>query len=170
MPNKKIEDVIGEVLTGHLQKNALDFVAYLRANKIAFEESENYWEVKYKDECVCFIWINDSDEKPGPWTVWSAQVPGAWATWADDEYSDECVDFSMDERIREIAWVNVNVCENCGGCSSVGGRRKTVLGKEFDHLCNSIMAFTNPNSEALDCAKKMIDIRINEILKGREIQ
>lgn len=171
MSNKRIEDVISDVLTDDAQKNALNFVAYLRANEIPFEESENYWEVKYKDECVCFLWVSGTDDIPGPWTIWSAQVPGSWATWADGEHSsEEFVDIPMDERIREIAWANVNVCGNCGGCDNVGGRRKMVLGKEFDNLCNSTMAFTNPDAEALECAKKIIDIRIGEILKGRETQ
>ena len=32
MPEKRFEDTINELLTGDAQKNALDFVAYLRAN------------------------------------------------------------------------------------------------------------------------------------------
>lgn len=170
MPNERIEDVIGGVLVGDAQKSAFDFVAYLRANEIPLEESEKYWEVKYMDDCVCYIWIDGSDAMPGPWTIWSAQVPGAWAAWADGVYSGEYVDLPIEKSMKEIAWANVNVCGKCGGCSSVGGRRKTVLGREFDHLCNSTMAFTNPDKESLRCAKKMVEIRIEEILKGRDNQ
>lgn len=170
MSDKRIEDVIGGVLKGESQKNALDFVAYLRMNGIPLEEAENYWEVKYNNETVCFVWVDGSDEVPGPWTIWSAQVPGAWATWSDGEHKGEYVPFPIDEHIREIAWANVNVCGNCGGCNNPSGMRKTVLGREFDNLCNSTMAFTNPDIEALNCAKKMIDIRKSEILKGRELQ
>lgn len=164
MAVRGIENVIKDVLKYDAQKNALDFVTYLRSIDIPIEdESENYWEIKYKNECVCFMWISGSDDLPGPWTIWSAQVPGTWATWGNCKY----VDFPIDEHIKEIAWRNVNVCGKCGGCDNIGGLRKTVLGKEFDDLCNSTMAFTNPDIEALECAKKMVDIRINDILKNK---
>lgn len=58
MSNKRIEVVISDVLKEDAQKNALDFVAYLRANEIPFEESENYWEVKRKSKWIGFyIWL-----------------------------------------------------------------------------------------------------------------
>lgn len=168
MPNQKIEAVIGSVLTGDAKKNALDFVAYLRAKDIPFDESENYWEVKYKGECICFLWISGTGDLPGPWTIWSAQVPGPWATWDDGEdKSQQYGDFSTDEGTKQIAWAHVNPCANCGGCDNLGGKRKRVLGKEFDNLCNSTLAFTNPDTEALECAKKMIDARIDQVLKSR---
>lgn len=168
MPNQKIENVISTLLTDDARKNALDFIAHLRAEGIPIEESENYWEISYRDESVCFLWINGSNEMPGPWTIWSAQVPGAWAFWEDGEAGGSYGDFPIEDEMRKIAWANINVCGNCGGCGKNGGRRKTVLGKEFDNLCKSALAFTNPDVKALYCAKKMIDIRKNEILKKQE--
>ncbi len=41
-----------------------------------------------------------------------------------------------------------------------------ILGKEFNNLCNSAMAFTDPDVEAMECAKRMVGIRINDILKN----
>lgn len=164
MSKQRIEDVINNVLNNDSQKYALDFVAYLRANEIPLGESENYWEVKYKGKCVCFIFINGTDEKPGPWTIWSNQESGIWAAWADGDSGVEQESFPVDERTKEVAWANVNYCASCGSnCSP--GKRKTILGKEFDNVCSSAVAFTNPDSEALDCAKKMVDIRKSEILK-----
>ncbi|MFV0401542.1 MAG: hypothetical protein ACK5LX_13135 [Oscillospiraceae bacterium] len=164
MPAHKIEAVIHDTLKDEAQKNALDFVAHLRANDIPLEESEGYWEVKYQDKCVCFLLITGSDEKPGPWTIWSDQEPGTWAFWPDGDSGREAVDAPVDERIRELAWANVNFCASCGGdCSP--GKRKTILGKEFDGICSSTMAFTDPDAEALECAKKMVDIRKEDILK-----
>lgn len=161
MSGQRIEDVIHDVLKDDAQKNALDFITFMRANEIPLDESEGYWEVKLKDECVCYILITGSDEAPGPWTIWSDQVPGTWVVWDDAKY----VDFPMDEHIRQTAWANINICANCGGCTPSGGKRKTVLGKDFDNLCNSALAFTNPNTEALACVKKMIEMRIHDILK-----
>jgi len=141
-----IEDVINDTLSGEGQKNALGFAAYLRTNERPLEESENYWEIKHKGDPLCFLWVDGSDKKPGPWTIWS---------------SGEYADFPVDEHIKEIAWANVNPCGSCGGdCSS--GKRKTIFGKEFDNLCNSAMAFTNPDAVALECAKKLVQVRLSD--------
>lgn len=165
MSKKSIEDVIGDVLEGDAKRNALDFAAYLRINEIQLEESENYWDVRFKGKSACFIWIDGSDQKPGPWTIWSDQEPGTWIAWSDGENRNRCKDPVVDEHIKEIAWANVNFCANCGGdCSP--GRRKSVLGKEFDNVCSSAIAFTNPDMEALNCAKKMIDMRMVDIQRS----
>ena len=165
MSKKRIEEVISETLEGNSQKNALDLASYLRANEIALEESESYWEVEYKGKVLCFILINGSDQAPGPWTIWSDQEPGTWTSWSDEGYIHEHKDCSVDEHTKKVAWDNVNFCASCGGdCSP--GRRKTILGKEFDNLCSSAMAFTNPDLEALDCIKKMISIRKSDILRN----
>lgn len=157
---KEIEAVIGEVLTGDAQQNALDFVAHLRANDIPLEPSDNYWDVQYGGKSVCFIMILDSDEAPGPWTIWSDQEPGSWTTWPGGE---DGADIPVDEHTRDVAWAHVNPCASCGGdCSP--GTRKTVLGKAFDGLCNSALAFTNPDAEGLACAKKMVDARKKDIM------
>ena len=163
--SRKIEDAIMDVLKGDAQKNALDFVAYLRENEIPLEESDNLWSVQYKDEYMCFILIDGSDNAPGPWTIWSEQVPGTWVTWSDDDCGGEYVDFPLDDHIKEIALANINICGSCGGSCSPG-RRKRVLGKEFDNVCNSAIAFTNPDAAALECAKRMIDARKDDINKN----
>ena len=132
------------------------------------DESDKYWDVKCNGRTVCALWIDGSDSVPGPWTIWSAEEPDSWAYWSDGEENRKYINAMVDEYIKEIAWVNVNVCGNCGGCGKPGGRRKTVLGKDFDGLCNAAMQFVNPNAEALACAKKMVDIRIADILNDVE--
>ena len=162
--NRKIEDVVKELLKEETQKAAFHFIDFLRDNEVPIEESENYWEVKYNGQILCYIFINGLDDLPGPWTIWSDQVPGTWAAWPCETHSGEYVDFPIDEHIRETAWKNVNYCGSCGGkCSP--GRNKIILGKEFEKVCNSAMSFTNPNMEALECAKKMVEIRMKDILK-----
>jgi len=165
MSKEKIEANINEVLKDSTQENALDFIAYLGTDDMEYVHSDFCWDVKYKGESVCFIMIGGFEDKHlSHWVIWSDQVPGTWTSWADGDKNDEYVDFPVDEHIKEIAWANVNKCGQCGGkCSP--GRRKTVLGKAFDNLCQSAMVFTNPDTEALDCAKKMIDARKGDISK-----
>ena len=53
MLKREIEDVINEVFIGELQKNALDFIAYLKAKGLLVEDPGNHmWDAKYKDEIV----------------------------------------------------------------------------------------------------------------------
>lgn len=165
MAAKQIEAVINEVLRDDAQKHALDFVAYLRENGIQPDEAEGYWELQYEGKSLCFLFINGDAQAPGPWTIWSNQEPGTWATWSDEGDTSAPMDAPVDEHTKEVAWAHVNFCASCGGdCSP--GKRKTVLGKTFDNLCNSTMAFTDPDAEALACAKQMIAMRKNDILQG----
>jgi hypothetical protein len=80
MSEHKIENYITDTLSGDVQKNALEFVAFLQANEMQFERSGGYWEgkfywcVNYKGKSVCFILIysptSEMDSKE-PWVVWS---------------------------------------------------------------------------------------------------
>lgn len=166
MSDKSIENVIGDVLHGEARRNAMDFVAHLRASGIPLEEAESYWNVALNGKDVCFILVTGSEDTPGPWTIWSDQEPGSWITWSEDG-NDSGVQaaVSVDEHTKETAWSYLNYCASCGGdCSP--GKRKTVLGKDFDGLCSSALAFTNPDAKGVCCAKKMVDARIRDIREG----
>jgi len=162
MPEQQIENFISEILTADAQKNALEFTSYLRASEMQFERGKGYWEGKlywvitYKDETVCYILIG-AEEKPGP---------GPWIIWSDDSGSNCFADFPLDEQLKKVAWKNVDICGNCGGCGNPGGTRKTIFGKEFNNVCRTTMRFTNPDGEALECVKKMVEIRKSDILKN----
>src|SRR5215510_13005251 len=163
MSEQKIEDYIGEFLNGLHKNNALEFVAYLRANDMLFERGDGYWEgklywyVKYKDGYVCYILIG-AEEKPGP---------GPWTVWSDDSGSNWFEDSPLDEHMKEIAWKNVNICGNCGGCKQGTGTPKTIFGKEFqNNICITTMKFTDPDIETLGFMKKMVELRKNDILKN----
>ena len=93
-----------------------------------------------------------SEEAFAPWTIWS-----------DDSDSNWFEDFPLDDHAKEIAWKNVDICGNCGGCDNPGGSRKTIFGKEFNNVCRTTMRFINPDIEALECVKKMVEIRKNDI-------
>ena len=165
MPANTVEELIADVLKGETQKNALDFIAFLKASDIPFNYADNFLDVHLQGRNVCSVLITGSDEKPGPWTIWSEQEPGTWVTWPDGEQGDACRNVSVDERTKENAWANVNYCANCGG-DCAPGKRKTVLGKAYDGLCSSALSFTDPDAAMLDCAKKMVEARRNDILRA----
>jgi len=164
MHEHRIEDFIGEILTGDEQKNALEFIAYLRVSEMEFERGGGYWKgklywyIKFKDEYVCYILIG-SEEKPGP---------GPWVVWSDDSGSNCFADFPLDEHMKEIAWRNIDFCKdpvNCGACKKRGytNKTKTLFGKEFNNVCLTTFRFTDPDVEDLEFMKKMVGIRKNDI-------
>ena len=160
---KRIEDFICEVLTEEAQKNALAFVAHLRASEMLIErfvyhgEDKRHWQIKYKDEIVCYILLNDPDDETMSWTI----MP-------DNSSTNRFAEFQADENIRETAWKNLNICHNgnCGGCSQGTGTRKKIFGKEIDNVCGMAYNFTNPSVMALELAKLMMDTRKNDILEN----
>jgi hypothetical protein len=162
MSEQKIEHSIYEALSGDMQKNALELASFLRINEMLFERGKGYWEdkyywmIKFKEEYVCFILIGSEDKTE----------PESWIIWSDDSDSNCYADFPLNKKIKKIFWENVNFCGNCGGCShnkNPGGKNKTIFGKEFANVCITAMKFTNPDIETIECIKKMVEIRKNDI-------
>ena len=152
MPEQKIEDFIIEYLAGDTQKNALDFVSYLRESEMQFYKDENadwanklYWWIKCKEEYFCFILLNGYED-------------GHWVIWFEDGGSDCFADFPVDERTKEIAWANADIFKgDCGG-GQCEGLRKVIFGKEFESLYRTLMCFANQDAETIGCMKKLVDI------------
>jgi hypothetical protein len=159
MTEQSVEYCISEILIGDAQVNALDFVAYLRANDMQFERGIGYWAdkyywlIKYKDQYVCFLLLNGGEDET---------EPDGWVIWSDDSGSDWYSASLFDEHTKEIAWEHIDFCANCGSCS--GGTRKTIFGREFDDVCRTTFRFNNPNTEAVACMKKLVEIRKQDIL------
>ena len=143
--NKKIEAAFNEFLSGDDLKNALGFAKFLNANEMVYDGE---YEIHYKDELVCYI---DIPNKPNWWTVWTV-----------GDYSSECEGFPIDERMKEIAQSNVKKCRNCDDVDCDPGKTELIFGKEFTNVCNGTnnlaMRFVNPNAEAVECAKKMVEM------------
>jgi hypothetical protein len=170
MPEQKIENHINDVLANDAQKLALDFVACLRAQEMQFVKGAGYWKdkrywaIKYKDEYVCFVLVN------GYGSVRHKDEPEGWIIWSDDSgKADWFAGFPLDEHTKEIAWGNVDFCGHCGG-SCDNGFHKEIFGKEFDNVCNTTFRFDNPNAEAVECAKKLAELRKNDIQRETDIQ
>lgn len=73
MNEKPVEEIINEELSADDRAVALDFAAFLRDNELEFVRDRGYWRdkiyflVQYNHECVCFMAINDPDEKETAW-------------------------------------------------------------------------------------------------------
>ena len=77
-------------------------------------------------------------------------------------------DFPIKKELKEIAWKHIDKCANCGSCR--GGRRKVIFGEKFDRVCGCTFRIDNPNAEDLEFMKKLVEIRVKEILNRRNEQ
>ena len=151
------EKAISDHLKGEAQKNANDFIAYLRANKVTFHESDNnFWHHTYKgkDLFTLNVEVNDSGAS------FDALINILPSVWEDES-------FPMDERSKEIIWKNVRLCEitDCGDCSP--GISKSIFGKTFNNLCGCFLGIYDPDAETYNCLKKMFDGIKNDIDEGK---
>jgi len=156
MSNKRIEDVINDTLSGVAQKNVLELVTYIRANEsgktqIYNHEGGELWEVKRNDAILDLLYVDGTDDCPGPWTIW---IRG--------DYIGKYADFPVDEKIKEAAWAHVAICKPCSSDCNRGSLR-TVFGKEFAKACPDTMMFTNPDAQVLEYIKRIMDIRNNDM-------
>ena len=137
-----LENEITSKLSGEMQKNVLDFVAFLRGLGMT-NHAEHTSAFEYKGEWVCILIIND----------------GGWMLF-DNPLTKNFDDFPLDEQLKEFALAHVNICTT-GHCASSPGVRKTILGKEFDNVCTSEVAFFDPDTVTLQNVMRMIEIWMN---------
>jgi len=151
----KIEDIICDVLSGDAKENALEFVAYLRENKLnPLWSATNAWKVNYKTYTVCFIRLHGTADyhslEKGSWHI----IP----------FIGEYEGSSLSDDFKEIAWAKKRTCKGCGQCAL---RINRIFGKEYDYACEGAILFLNPDAKAIECAKKIVELRRNEIKEGK---
>ena len=156
--NTELLNHIKENLTGASQKNALNFVQHLISIGMAATGSINDSRFIYKSKKVCDTYFGSSNNNPG--------YPEPWNVWMTNDYDKEIESFPIDNRIKEVAWANVHNCDNCGADWCISDKRKKIFNRDFDNLCVSVMAFTDPNAEAVECAKKLMEMRKHAIDTG----
>jgi len=139
------EGFVKAVLNGDTLNTALDFAAFLRANDMT--AGGEHGEISYMGKCLCYMHLDGIEQAPGPWTIWT-----------EGDYSKEHEDVPMDERMKGIAWAHVNHCASCGGSCSPG-MHKVIFGKVFENVCSADMAFHTPDTEAMECIKKLLEKR-----------
>ena len=158
MMEHNIEYNIQSELLLEEQEVAMTFVRFLVENNLSFHRNNGaYWKdkiyywVKQEEVLVCFIAIKNPDEESNHWTIWSTDMNSEWLE--NEPISDE---------MKETAWKYVDHCKNCGSCG--GGRRKVIFGREFDDVCGCTFRIDNPKIEDLSFLKKMVEIRMKEII------
>lgn len=149
----KIEDIINHVLSGDMQKNALDFVDFLSANGFQTEYNpDEYEENKWTGaiggvvgDSIGYMFVRAGTNCPDPWNIWL------------NEYEFDYSSSAEDDELKEFIWKNVNGCSKCNpNWENCGGGERVVLGKKFDRLCHSPMSFYVPDAQELEKLKKLL--------------
>ena len=144
-----IEDEINERLSGELQKNALTFVDLLKSGGMVVDKT--YSSVfRYFDEAVCVVVIHPNFVGELGWNVYLGDYDSSIC-------SSDYENFPMDEVLKEFAWAHKHTCGSCG-CGNQPGRTFSILGKEFDNVCTSLMWFGNADGDTLENLMKLVDV------------
>lgn len=148
---QKIEDVVVELLSGAIREGALDFIAYLREKKISISQTyPDTWRANYKGKSVCRIILRNDN---------------TWALKPNDDFKGGYPQLLADEKIREAALANVRVkaCQQCNS-KCADGVNAIILGVDYEKICKHYYVyFVMPDAQAVMCAKKIVEIRCDEI-------
>ena len=153
----KIEDSISEYLTGGKKKNALEFIGYLRENKMSPHwNSTNSWKSSYKQKLICFTRVYPDNS----WMI----RPALYNT-SNPCDPDDFDKFILNEGLEEFIWENIKTCQNCLPCSP--GISITIAGKEFHNRCGyHSVQINNPDVSAINITKRILEYKKNAIIKG----
>jgi len=159
----KIEDHLRAALSGDRQKDALDYLAYLKATGISItskfspeplvigdapDGKFHSYEFGTDNGLVCFLVIQPCEFG---WTIDIASHSGHQ-------------NFPADEKVKAFAWEHARICQHfitngkeCG-CGNQPGSRIILFGKEINNSCNGNVEINNPHGETLELAKRLADV------------
>lgn len=143
-----------EVLQGDVLENALNTAAFLRKNKMNPQWSAaNAWKVTYKSFTVCFIRLYGTADYHGV----------AKDSWYTKPFIGDYHEDALSDELKEIVWANARPCAYCGLCSLELGH---AFGKNYDHICEQSIIFTNPDAKSIECVKALLELRRQNIKDG----
>ena len=151
----KIEDITLEILDEDKNNNVLEFISYLKTNKMSTHwASVNSWKIVHKGKDISFFKLYDN----------------SWYIDPIVDYKDSnFVEYIKKEKLEKILQKNVELCTNClpnGQCTP--GRSVEILGKQYKNICHTIR-FINPNSSEINCIKKLFEYR-KGIISDNKVQ
>lgn len=168
----KIEDVFSNELSGEKLNSALDFIAYLRANKMSpVWTSANSWKCSHKNQGVCYVRTYGTADN-------HTSSVGSWSVTLYGDYIDQYNDFVIKGNYQDIVWNTraLKKCHRChpekcapeGGEETFTGFAMTFFGKEFRNVCrNGDTSFSDPDERIIDYIKGAIDILRQKIEENK---
>jgi hypothetical protein len=143
-----IEDIMQNVLNEEYKELALDFVKWMRENKMNPKwASANSWKVNYKGKVVCYIRTSGSAD-------YNSLEDGSWHV-NFRTLTDQVYNLDVSGEAIKLIWDRVRNCNSCYKCKP--GVNLTVNDKGFKSVCHSWLYIRNPVNELLETVKKMIE-------------
>lgn len=164
----QLPEFVEGILDDGNKQTLLDFIEYCKSNKMSIRfSSGTRWKVCFKGKRVAKIEISVAGLRRGQYTFKN----NAWiidVCYLNIE-SPEFESLIKSEGLTEVVYQNICHCKGClKACigNQVPGVDKKVLGKVFRQVCVEVggLSFENPDSAALLCVKKLMDLRKNHIL------
>jgi len=186
----KVEDVIPHFLDGHNKALALDFVAYLRANKTApgWAGIHNQWKSVCKGKNICRI----SFISPR-WfaTTKSNKRDSKWVVTVYLQHLSTYEDVVIAEGLQHLLWENVYYCVHkpkdsvphvdlrqsamsypCNHWNCAPGKNIIICGKELTNVCrgDNLQYYWvyDPDEMALNGIKRLFELEKQARKTGRK--
>jgi hypothetical protein len=147
---KKLEGKIKRALSGDMLKNALDFVAYMKANEMTLDIVTTVFSFLGKE--VCCLTLDGNSHPAGPWSIY-------WMEY--DIYEQD--DFKVDEQLKKFALDHIHFCST-GHCDNSPGKPRMIFGNQYENVCYCCLQFCMPDAEALENIKKLVELRKHNII------
>jgi len=154
----KVEDIARELLDEEKLANVLDFLEFLKNNKLTPRwYTTNSWIVKYKNKTVCVIkmnWMMQPSDKENFWGIYHSH-------FSREKWFIDYNKYIKDKGLKEFIWDNINppyACSKKGGTVRCRGLLDmTILGKPYKSICGcySLVA-KNPEGKTLEYAKELV--------------
>jgi len=148
----KPEDVAGDFLDAKKTAALLNFVEFIRANKIGIRwASANSWTLNYKSKRLGYLKI--FAEKP------NTSIYGSWAFCHNRDGSLELYYNMEDCNLKRFIFENIyaRTCGNCI-CSADMNAQKAGYMNPTDCGCYPLRIF-NPDGDALEHTKQLIEYK-----------
>ena len=168
----EIEDHFRTALSRDLQKDALDYIAYIKAKGILPNTSPPHIGNSPDGKFYSYSFLSHTRVKDGLFIVlviesggrgWTICMGSSDNVLPNSEYFNRAK-FPADEKVKQFAWDHVRICQHfrtngkeCG-CGNQPGRRITLFGKEFYNNCNGNIEINNPHDETLMLAIQLTDV------------
>ena len=178
----KLIDIIEDILAGDNLNRALEFIAYLKDNKINTQwTNTNTWKAVKKGVCVCYIKMgvdtiphstmqlelkHNNELTKGSWSIVphiiGIEKMGLKITTEDKsiEHRDGYEEIISNNNLFNVILSKTRACLNCGNRKKCApGIKITFWGRELQNRCKFIStSFVNPNHDELECVMALVNI------------
>jgi len=163
----QIEEVIPEYLIGDNQKRALEFIAFLRENKIKpVWAIQNGWKATYKGKVLYYIRLprygsHFRNLKQSDGTGWEN-------SWVFTPYLHNLNAYEgqvIEQNLREFVLSGLHYCVPCA--HRLCPAERTIFGSKIENLCGGdlyggmALWYVNPNESEIENLKKLLEFEKN---------